>query len=114
MKNHAVVMTKFAHDCRTKASELFQKLDLTLGPGTADLNIRIGCHSGPGKLCDVPRMMAAKTIARKALHLNLMHQYDSPVLTKILVTAGVLRGERSRFQLFGDTVNVAARMESNG
>ena len=30
------------------------------------------------------------------------------------VTAGVLRGERARFQLFGDTVNVAARMEQNG
>ncbi len=30
------------------------------------------------------------------------------------VTAGVLRGEKSRFQLFGDTVNTTARMQTTG
>ncbi|KAL7560643.1 hypothetical protein ACA910_001327, partial [Epithemia clementina (nom. ined.)] len=30
------------------------------------------------------------------------------------VTGGVLRGQKARFQLFGDTMNTAARMESTG
>lgn len=30
------------------------------------------------------------------------------------ITAGVLRGTKSRFQVFGDTVNVGSRMESTG
>jgi len=27
------------------------------------------------------------------------------------VTAGILKGDRARFQLFGDTINIANRME---
>jgi class 3 adenylate cyclase len=65
-KDHAVAMARFAQDCMLKMQTLTRKLEVTLGPDTADLTMRMGMHSGP-------------------------------------VTAGVLRGERSRFQLFGDT-----------
>jgi len=66
-KNHAVAMARFAFECIKKMKEKTQELELVLGPGTADLDLRIGFHSGP-------------------------------------TIAGVLRGEKARFQLFGDTV----------
>jgi hypothetical protein len=71
------VMAKFARDCMAEMLEVVHKLEVTLGPDTADLAIRVGLHSGP-------------------------------------VTAGVLRGDRARFQLFGDTMNTAARMQTTG
>lgn len=48
---------------------LTREMELSLGPGTADLCLRVGLHSGP-------------------------------------TIAGVLRGDKARFQLFGDTVSV--------
>jgi class 3 adenylate cyclase len=77
MQNHAVAMARFASLCLRCSDRMFKELEVTLGPSTGDLSVRIGLHSGP-------------------------------------VTAGVLRGAKARFQLFGDTVNTAARLEASG
>ena len=62
--DHAVQMARFAVRCVQTMHQVTKDLELSLGPDTTDLKVRIGIHSGP-------------------------------------VTAGVLRGERARFQLFG-------------
>ena len=48
-KDHAVVMAKFARDALVTVKDLVKQLELTLGPDTGELGIRIGLHSGPGK-----------------------------------------------------------------
>jgi hypothetical protein len=47
MKNHAVVMARFAVNCMSKTSQLTNELVATLGLETADLGLRIGLNSGP-------------------------------------------------------------------
>ena len=75
--DHAVVMARFARDCMKQFHQTLLELELTLGPDTCDLGLRVGLHSGP-------------------------------------VTAGVLRGDRARFQLFGDCMNTTARVQTTG
>lgn len=45
--NHAVIMARFAVDILGKMKDVTRQLELILGPGTADLSLRIGLHSGP-------------------------------------------------------------------
>jgi hypothetical protein len=47
MKNHAVVMARFAFECLNQTSVLTTQLVPTLGIETADLRLRIGLNSGP-------------------------------------------------------------------
>jgi class 3 adenylate cyclase len=76
-RDHAIIISRFARDIMITMRSLTKKLEVTLGPDTGELSLRIGMHSGP-------------------------------------VTGGVLRGARSRFQLFGDTMNTTALIESTG
>lgn len=51
----------------------------------------------------------AETLGIETLNLAVrVGLHSGPVI------AGVLRGDKARFQLFGDTMNTASRMESNG
>jgi class 3 adenylate cyclase len=64
--------------------------------------------------------IAMSTIVETCQHLELSLGPDTADLTFRIglhsgaVTGGVIRGENARFQLFGDTMNTAARIESTG
>lgn len=45
--DHALVTTRFAWDCINKLKSLSRDLELTFGPDTGTLSLRIGIHSGP-------------------------------------------------------------------
>ena len=68
---HAVNMARFAYQCLVKMQQVTDDLSTVLGPGTEELDVRIGLHSGP-------------------------------------VTAGVLRGQKSRFQVRLDEFGLVA------
>eukprot|EP00980_Cylindrotheca_fusiformis_P006947 scaffold1455_cov102-Cylindrotheca_fusiformis.AAC.1 len=81
-RDHAAIVCRFARACVKTMKEITIKLEVILGPDTSDLDLR-------------PQVSAYLAFTQSGQ-----------------VTAGVIRGERSRFQLFGDAMNTAARMES--
>ena len=46
-RDHALIMARFARDCRIRFKEITRTLELALGPDTGDLCMRFGMHSGP-------------------------------------------------------------------
>lgn len=42
-----MVMARFARECLAQMQESMQKLEVTLGPDTVDLAIRVGLLGGP-------------------------------------------------------------------
>lgn len=46
-EGHAVVMSRFASECLMKMKKVVKALEVSLGPDTADLGLRVGLHSGP-------------------------------------------------------------------
>jgi Adenylate and Guanylate cyclase catalytic domain len=92
---HAVVMSRFARSIMLKFRRVCRMLELTLGPDTGGT-----FHST--ERASKRNMSAALTnhSLRSIQDLTLrIGMHSGPV------TAGVLRGQRARFQLFGDTVN---------
>src|SRR6056300_455086 len=45
--DHAVRMVKFAQECSVVMKQVTEMLEARLGPGTAELGMRFGIHSGP-------------------------------------------------------------------
>ena len=83
-------MTKFARDILQKMNVLTKELEVQLGPDTGDLKLRVG------KLPLVHQVISILVVLTLLLLVNVPGLHSGPV------TAGVLRGERARFQLFGD------------
>jgi Adenylate and Guanylate cyclase catalytic domain len=94
-------MARFAMAAIIRFYEVIKRLELTLGPDTV------------GKLARSASVLVES-------HCGLQQSHDQLPLPLDLgmrigmhsgpVTAGVLRGDRARFQLFGDTVNTGMQM----
>ena len=92
--DHAVVMASFSRACLRKMRVVAQKLEVVLGPDTGDLKLRVGLHRCVWRIYFATRYRVPFVVL--TLSLDLCQSNSGQV------TAGVLRGERARFQLYGD------------
>lgn len=75
--DHALIMSRFARDCRVKFKEVTRQLELSLGPDTSDLLMRFGLNSGPvtagGKLIQLHCIINLYAMLRMLLAIFLTH-----------------------------------------
>ena len=94
------MMARFAAKLLETLPSVLQMLECTLGPETSSLAIRVGLHSGPVTV----RPVGWRWLVR-CYHTTVVVASNSRVFCCRFEKAGVLRGDKGRFQLFGDTVN---------
>jgi hypothetical protein len=88
-------MARFAGECQKRFMAVVRKLEVTLGPDTAELGMRFGLHSGAVTAGVLRGMVYVSD--RSCLYMH--HGCGiSKAYPKFPTT-----GERARFQLFGDT-----------
>jgi Adenylate and Guanylate cyclase catalytic domain len=93
--DHAVVCAKFARLIVNQMKLVCHDLEKTLGPSTAELDIRVGIHSGSCTAGGKIGLFGGKYVRRDA-------RQKLTNLSSCYLKNTVLRGEKARFQLFGD------------
>jgi hypothetical protein len=88
--DHAIIMAQFAKDCITKFNAMIQELDTSFTSTTTTTKTTSSSLSSSKDDEPIPR------IRDLGIRIGLN---SGPI------TGGILRGERNRFQLFGDTIN---------
>lgn len=86
-RDHHIAMCRFALECLRSMHRLRVKLERTLGPDTADLDMRFGLHSGPGEYAlDIHLAF----ILVMSIHQNSIFNRNFVFHSVRLVTAGVV------------------------
>jgi class 3 adenylate cyclase len=91
--DHAVAMVRFARECLERMASMSQELEISLGPGK---NAIVSLFRAVADQNHMLTIRVSSDTAELGFRVGL---HSGPV------TGGVLRGQNSRFQLFGDTVS---------